>query len=143
MHKFTTPLLCSVLVLFPVCLLGCGGSNNFIDSAGTVEADGLPDARTGLVEMAEMFQKVFKGDATPPKKAADYEKYEIPYPTAGLLLTKGKIVYHGGKFDKSAPPALLGYAKDAATAGGWVLMTNGDVKEVTAAEFAELSKSGK
>ena len=40
-------------------------------------------------------------------------------------------------------PAPNAYEKDAATAGGWVLMTNGTAKKVTAVEFASLLKAAK
>lgn len=134
-------LLRSGLLLLPVMVAGCSGRSATIDPVAQVDqSDGLADARSGLVEMAEMF-KYFKGESiTPPKAASGFARFDAPFPVAGVLLPVGKIVHAGGTLDSSDPPKLLGYAKDAATTGGFVLLSNGEVKEVTAEEFAALPK---
>ena len=38
---------------------------------------------------------------------------------------------------------IVAYEKDAATAGGWVLMTNGTAKKVTAVDFPTFRKATK
>lgn len=129
------------LVCLPLWIGGCSGSSRAIDPVAHVdEADGLADARSGLVEMAEMF-KFFKGESiTPPKNAAEFARHDVLFPVAGVLLPAGKIVYAGGTLDQSDPPKLLGYSRDVETAGGWVLLSNGEIQEVTAAEFSALPK---
>ena len=143
MRKFAVTLLYIALAICPVVTIGCSGSSATVDAVSTIDEDGLADARSGLVEMAEMF-KFFNGESIkPPKKAAEFSKYDGLFPVAGVLLPAGKIVHAGGTLSKDPPAKVLGYAKDVPTSGGWVLLTDGEVKEVTAAEYAELSKTSK
>ena len=87
-----------------------------------------------------MFKHFNAQSITPPKTAAEFARHDVLFPVAGVLLPAGKIVYAGGTLDQSDPPKLLGYAKDAETAGGWILLSDGTVNEVTAAEFAAVPK---
>lgn len=134
------PLRCFLAFLL-VWVVGCSGGSNTVDPVAHVdESDGLADARSGLMEMAEMF-KYFAGESiTPPKTATEFSRHDVLFPVAGVLLPAGKIVYAGGTLDQSDPPKLLGYSRDAEKSGGWVLLSNGQVKEATAEEFAALPK---
>jgi len=134
-------LLRCLLVCFPLCASGCFGGSGAVDPVAQVdEDDGLADARSGLLEMADMFKHFNDQSITPPKTAAEFARHDVLFPVAGVLLPAGKIVYAGGTLDQSDPPKLLGYAKDAETAGGWILLSDGTVNEVTAAEFAAVPK---
>ena len=136
-------LLRVMVCLIPVLLVGCLGSEQTVDPVASIDEDGLADARSGLIEMAEMFKYFAKVNIKPPKKAAGFAEHDVLYPIAGVLLPKGKIVHFGGEYQASGEPKLLGYENGAGESGGWILLTNGEVKQVNAEEFAVLSGGSK
>lgn len=142
LRRFTlTTLLLSSL---PYAFVGCTSGGPGSDVGSSIDSeDGLPNAQAGLAEMADLF-KYFAGESIkPPKKAAYFAKYDTGFPIAGTLLANGKIIYAGGMPDKTGPAKVLGYESGADTAGGWVLLTTGEIKQVTSEEFGTLSTSNK
>ena len=54
------------------------------------------------------------------------------------------VILWSATISKEKPQAsstILGYEKDAPTAGGWVLLVDGNVKHMTATEFQSAPKA--
>ena len=82
-----------------------------------------------------------------PKKAADFSKYEAGYPLGYAAVQSGEVVVvWGAKIagegeTGSAPANVVAYEKKVPAEGGLVLLQNGQVKQMTAAEFAAAPKA--
>lgn len=84
-----------------------------------------------------------------PKQLADLNSFEPNFPISYRAIKTGEMVVLWGipmlgeGNASTSEGTIVAYEKDAATAGGWVLMTNGKAKKVTAAEYALLAKPAK
>ncbi len=114
--------------------IGCGGGAG-IDSRPPTTGENLADLKEMLEELQSQKKK-------PPAKVADLRPQEPIHPMAVRQLTQGLVVYAWGTGLDAASPAVLAYPKEAAEKGGPVLLQNGTVKEMTAAEFAAAPKAG-
>ena len=99
-----------------------------------------------LEELAEVY-KFIRAEKQPlPRQLSDLDTYRDSLPTAYDQLQRGQIVVAWGVglgATSDAGATVLAYDKDAATAGGLVLLQSGSVKSVTAAEFKTLRKAAK
>ena len=68
---------------------------------------------------------------------------EPAFPEVVKLISGGQCVVVWGCGIKSGSSAVLAYGKDAETKGGPVLLQDGTVKSMTAAEFAAAPKAKK
>ena len=97
-----------------------------------------------LLEFAELLKAHVRDHKKPPSKAADVASYEPIYPTAHVGIVKKDIVYPWGVGLTSGGDAgstVLAYQKDVETKGGWALMQDGTVKELTAEQFKAAPKA--
>jgi hypothetical protein len=86
-----------------------------------------------------------------PAKAADLARYEAGYPIGYAAVQSGQVVVQWGVpmiLEEGGETAggttdVVAYEKKVPTEGGQVLLHNGTVKEMTAAEFAAAPKAGK
>ena len=126
------PLL--VAALLP---LGCSSTPN--GNSGNPQSELMGDV-TGLLRdyTAEHNNK-------PPAKPADLAKYESLYSRGFQAVKAGTVVVVWG-----VPMPLTGggtgviaYEKKAETEGGTVLLENGEIKQMTAAEFQAAPKAKK
>jgi hypothetical protein len=127
-------LLCSITAF----LIGCGGG----PAAGTKSAG--PTAADGLANLKSLFTQVAQGATTLPKSLAEFTAVEPFFPVAGPFVLGGQIDCDWGAGLKSTADAAthrLAFEKRAADEGGWVLLQDGTIREVTADEFRKLSKA--
>lgn len=126
-------------------LAGCSSdARQGTTGAGTTRAD----------EFREVGQLVAAHAAKGRKAAptpAELTGYEAAFPLAVKAIRSGEVVGvwgatlagEGDVAAGKAATAVVAYEKKAETAGGWVILQNGEVKEMTAAEFAAAPKAGK
>lgn len=121
----------AAVALFAV---GCG-------SEATPPGKALPKAESDLKDIFDLYTSTMKATGKPPAKLADLnlKSAEALHPSAAAGLASGEYVCVFGVKAENAK-AVLAYEKAAPTAGGYVLMSDGTVKTVTAAEFAALKK---
>jgi hypothetical protein len=75
-----------------------------------------------------------------PTRAADLEAVEPAGPLAGPAIREGTVVYAWGAPLAPGGKAVVAYEKKAETEGGWVLLQDGTVREMTADEFRAAPK---
>jgi hypothetical protein len=119
--------------LFPLALAlgagilaGCGDSKN-----ATVGSD----AKDPLKDLGEMLKSLSEEKRKPPSKLSELESVEPLIPLAGPKIRSGEIVYVWGTEYAAGGNKIAAYEKKAATEGGWILLQNGTVKQVTVDEF--------
>jgi hypothetical protein len=114
---------------------GCGGQPG-------AEADATPGQRA-LTELAGVLPLLPK----PPTKVGDLAPYRDAAPFAYESVRTGDVVVVWGVAMPGEGDAgkgttdIVAYEKDAPTAGGFVLLHNGTVKKMTAAEFQSAPKA--
>lgn len=114
---------------------GCGGGGGVTAPPPTV-ADSLGDLGELLKLLADQRQK-------PPGKQAEIDQYEPTAMHAVAALKAKEIVYFWGAGLIPGGNAVVAYYAKADTDGGPVLLQDGTVKTMTAAEFAAAPKAGK
>lgn len=116
---------------------GSGGGGTAASKQGPVSNDALADLKT-------MLEAVKAGQQKAPKSAAEMAAVEPMYPAAGAFIQNGSIEYVWGTTLGSGPDAtkrMVGFETKAAKEGGFVLLQDGTLKEVSAAEFGGLEKA--
>lgn len=107
-------------------VVGCGGGGT--PTAQTVTGkDMMEDVRRMLTFAVEQKLKV-------PTKAAELDAVEPVAPLAGPALRDGTVVYAWGT-SLSGGSGVVAYEKKAEAEGGWVLLQDGTIKQMTADEF--------
>jgi hypothetical protein len=136
-----TRLLAVPLVLAAAWLAGC--SRTPADpNAGPSRADELNEVAGMLRDFSAAFNRG-------PSRAADLIQYENAYPFGGRALRSGDIVVVSGATvagegeAATAAAAVIAYEKKTPSEGGYVLLQNGTVKEMTAEEFKAAPQAGK
>ena len=114
--------------------LGCGGGGAPVAPTITGK-DLMEDVKRMLAFAAEQKLKV-------PTKAAELDTVEPVAPLAGPAIRDGDIVYAWGA-GLTGGGAVVAHEKKAETAGGWVLLQDGTVKEMTADEFKAAPRAKK
>jgi len=113
--------------------------------------DNKPVARqlTGkekLEEVGQMLKSLANEKQSPPAKPADLANVEPLIPMSAEDIRSGAIVYSWGTGISSggaAASTVIAYEKKAATDGGYVLLQDGTVKQMSAAEFQAAPKAKK
>jgi hypothetical protein len=132
--------LCSrSVIVFVVCALtlGCG--------AGALNAKNSNDLK--VIGLAfHNFSDANTGKA--PTKAEDLDPYLKDIPDASKALKDGKVVFLFGvsmmdilKSGTSTSETVLAYEKDVPAQGGLVLLADGSVRKMSAAEFKTAKKA--
>lgn len=84
-----------------------------------------------------------------PKQLADLNTFETNFPVSYRAIKTGEMIVLWGipmlgeGNAATSEGTIVAYEKDVPIMGGWVLMTNGKAKKVTAAEYALLAKPAK
>jgi hypothetical protein len=102
-----------------------------------------PSAEEGLKEMARVYQYIEYSKLPLPQKAEDFRDYWDSMQGSFDRVQQGEFVVAFGVGRSTAPlpgVQILVYEKKAPADGGWVLLRNGTVKQMTAAEFATAPK---
>jgi hypothetical protein len=103
----------------------------------------VPDNEAILHEVGGLLRTA--GDRA-PKKAADLARSEAGFPLGYRAVQSGEVVVvwgarMAGEGDSGASSDVIAYEKQVPAEGGWVLLQNGTVKQMTAAEFATAPKA--
>jgi hypothetical protein len=128
-------------LLFLAVLLAVGCSSS--KKGGDAQAPGVADH---LHEVATLLRSYGGQSGRGPGKPADLARYESGAPLGYLAVKSGEIIIvpgatMPGEGEKSGTEAIVAYEKNAPTAGGYVLLHNGTVKQMTAAEFQAAPKA--
>jgi hypothetical protein len=118
------------LLAATACAPGCG--------SGSPAPPPPASAAEGLKEVAEVYRYLASEKKPPPAKFQDLEPYRDTLQHSWDRLEKGELVLVwrvGYSTAAGAGKGVLGYEKDAPSKGGAVLLRDGTVKEMTAAEF--------
>ena len=125
--------LCLVIVL--AASLGCGKSDPPAPSPEAARKHKLSD-------LWDLYSTASKTKGRPPAGPKELAGAEATNPEGWAALQTGECVLLYGGPAGSDPNTVLAYEKAVPAAGGQVLMQNGQIKELTAAEFAAAPKAG-
>lgn len=112
---------------------GCGGGNS---GASTTEGP-----RAGLEELGQALKSLADEGRKPPARLADFESIEPMVPVCGPLVRNGEVVYIWGAPYAAGGTGVVAHEKKAPAEGGLVLLQDGTVKAMTAAEFQSAPKA--
>lgn len=115
-----------------VCLVVAGGCRSGASNKPASEGDN----EQALKELGEVYQYLAYEKRNPPVRATDLEEHEGSLQVALPKVRSGELVVAWGAGYTPGSGGVLAYEKDAPTSGGKVLLRNGTVKQVSAAEFA-------
>ena len=121
--------------LIGVTASGCGGE--------TKQDSGQPSPKEKLEEVKQMLETVAADRQKPPSRMADLEAVEPMLPRTAIDIRKGDLVYLWGASLTQGGTAVVAYEKKAPTEGGWVLLQDGTVKQMSASEFQAAPKASK
>ena len=118
---------------------GCG--------SGTTKKDPSqlgPAPNDGLADLQRLLEAVKAGQQKAPTSAAEMAAIEPLFPVAGAFVQNGSIEYVWGAKLANGPDAakrLVGFETKSPKEGGFVLLQDGTLKQVSAAEFAGFTKA--
>lgn len=133
----TVVMSVAVALVLPVAA-GCGG--------GVKKEAGQkgPAPNDGLIDLKTLLDAVKAGQQKAPKSAAEMAAIEPLFPAAGAFIQNGSIEYVWGAKLADGPDAaktIVAFEAKAAGEGGFVLLQDGTVKQVSPAEFAGMAKA--
>lgn len=117
---------------------GCSSSTDMPPEKAELEIG------TGLADVGELLRTYTEETGRAPTKAAHVMKYEALYPRGVQAIKAGSVKVLWGV---AMPPVgsggteIIAYEKKVETEGGGVLFINGEVKRMSAAEFASAPKA--
>jgi len=128
----------SVALLFALgAAAGCGRSGG---------GGGGGDAKAATIqEVADLIRSSTQPNGQGPAKLADLSRAQELYPRGYEAVKSGEVVVNWGagmkgEGEMSKGGDVVAYEKDAPTAGGYVLLSGGEIKHMTAAEYAAAPK---
>jgi len=117
-----------------IILNGCGGSTD------TTNAHDMSN-KDRLNELSELWSLAQVDLNHPPAQLQELARYNRAGGFAYRAVADGElVVYWGASLGKG--DAVLAYEKNAPTAGGWVLLQDRSVKQLSAQEFQSAAKAG-
>jgi hypothetical protein len=123
-------LLLALVISLPAC------------SGGPTTAPAPPvDTGDALKELGEVYKYIATQKAPLPRKVEDLAEYSGTLEGAMPKIQSGEIIVVWGSSYSTGSGQVLAYEKEAAASGGKVLLRNGTVKDMTAAEFAAAPKA--
>jgi len=113
---------------------GCGGS-----------PPGAPigEGKAALEDLGQMLKDLASENRKPPAKLAELEAVEPMIPVAGPAVRSGEVVYLWGTPYAAGGTQVAAHEKKVPTEGGFVLLQDGTVKEMTASEFQAAAPKAK
>lgn len=124
-----------------VMLAGCSSKSG----AG----NGPPPQVATLGELTQLLHASTTPSGRAPTKLADLARNQSMFPASYEAVKSGDIVVlWGGAMKDEGDSAggggdVIAYEKDTPTNGGYVLLTSGEVKQMSPAEFNSAPKAGK
>jgi hypothetical protein len=132
----TRRVVLGVAGAFVLTAVGCGGTaGKSVEVAGPAGKDALADLKTLLEDVRQTNKR-------PPASRGELMAHEATNPAAVNGILRGLIVYSYGQ-GLTGGPAVVAYDSAADKSGGWVLLQDGTVKEMSAADFATAPKAKK
>lgn len=116
-------------------LAGCGSSNQ--GPASPVDMSN----KERFGELSELLSTAQIDLNRPPKSIDELKKYRLGGPFAFKAISDGEIKVIWG-VSLGQGNAIVAHEKNAASAGGWVLLQNRTFKSMTADEFQAAIKAG-
>jgi hypothetical protein len=118
----------------------------FVGCSSGTKLDQEARASGTLQEVHDLLH--LSGVGHPPSKLADLDRHRGMFPRAYEAVKSGDVVVLWGtplqgEGDVGKDEAVVAYEKAVPTAGGYVLLSAGTVKKMTAAEFNAAPKAGK
>lgn len=111
--------------------LGCKG--NKVDSSEKL--------RLALVDFRQFLESLESDGVKPPKKMAEFLPVEPMAPVASEYIKSGELVYAWGSGLSSSGNQIIAFEKGAETNGGWVLLQNGEVQNISSEQFGASAKA--
>lgn len=112
----------------------------------TEDSDPANPIKFRLSEIYWLYDLHAREKSRAPTRIADFQAFEQSYPHGLQTLKTGDVVVYWGydMRNKSEGDALiLAYEKAVPTDGGWVVLTNSEVKKMSADEFHAAAKAKK
>lgn len=120
-----------------VLLAGCGGPSQQGGPSG-------PTPDQTATDVAEMLKEYTDANKRGPNSLADLTDAQASHPVGhAAVMSKEYVVIWKTPVSAAGGDSVLAHPKDAATAGGKVVMGDGSVKQMTADEFKAASKGKK
>jgi hypothetical protein len=120
------------LLAFALALTGCASQDAPVPRPVDLEA--------GLKELGEIYRYRAGEKLPPPSRVEDLAEYDAALENALPAIRDGSLVVVWRVGYSAGSTAVLAYAKDAPAEGGKVLLRNGTVQDMTAAEFKAAKK---
>jgi hypothetical protein len=130
------------LALVPALVAGCssktgGGAGGDVGQAPTI-----------VLEARDLLQA--GGPGRGPTQVGDLDKQKAMFPRGYDAIKTGEIVVlwgtpakGEGEIEKGGPETVAAYEKNVPNEGGYVIMSGGTIKKMTASEFGSAPKAGK
>jgi len=102
-----------------------------------------PTINDGLTDLRDMLKEAAESNTAPPTSQEEMVAFDAVHPVAGAFIQSEQIVYVWGSALKpsgGSAQKVVGYEPTCTTTGGQVLLENGEIKQVSAAEFQQLQK---
>jgi hypothetical protein len=133
-----TLVRCAVLVAAVGLLAGCSSQ----------PGKDAPPEYTLLQEVNDLLRASTGAARRPPARLADLDRYQSMFPRGYAAVKSGDVVVlwgaaQKGEGESGKDEAVVAYEKAVPTDGGYVLLSAGTVKKMTAAEFGAAPKAGK
>lgn len=124
-----------VLLTAIAMVTGCGGSQPTLGYS--------PKSKDRMSEVANMYNGyITASKGSLPKKLSDLDPFEPANQYGYAGIRDGEIIMGwGGSKTAESGSIVQAHDKNAAQAGGFVLMQDGTVKEMTASEFGSAKKA--
>src|SRR5262245_17284064 len=143
MPGIVRPCLCTLVVLSAAAWIGWGTGGSSGGGATSVES-------TALNELGEAYRAYSIANKKPPKSMADLSKVEAIGGNGVASAKEGNIIVNWGATlpdtdetpGKNPSPEILAYWKGVPESGGYVLMLDRTIKQMTADEFKAAPKAG-
>jgi hypothetical protein len=125
-----------VLAAVAAAGLGAAGCGSKPDPAAN-----QPTHRDALADIGRMLKLLADEGKPPPANKAELTQLDPLIPAAGPAVRAGEIVYLYGAGYAAAGIKVVAYETAASSSGGLVLLQDGTIKVMTAAEFAAAPKA--
>jgi hypothetical protein len=113
----------------------------------SVTVSDVPAQQVALQEVGELIRATTQPGGRRPSKVSDFDSLRSQFPNGYQAVKSGDVVVLWGAGVAGEGEAAKGggdviaYEKDAPTQGGYVLLTSGEVKKMSASEFQSAPKA--
>lgn len=106
----------------------------------TSSTAGLPIAKDALMDLSELLKQLSDSGQAMPADAGAFAGFDVEHPAIATLISNGMVVYNFGTKINAADTSgkWIAMQAEAKEKGGWVLLANGDLKDMQAADVAAL-----